>query len=164
MRQMNEAVVAVVAAPWGPVHLAATDRGVVAIESLSDAEGFTRRLRARLAAAISGGPPAARHLADEAADQLAAYFAGRRRMFDLPIDLAGRPAWDVSVLEGVRAVPWGAVTSYGRVARRVGRPGAARAVGGAVRRNPIAIVVPCHRVDAGNGSLGGYGGEWFGAR
>jgi methylated-DNA-[protein]-cysteine S-methyltransferase len=56
------------------------------------------------------------------------------------------------------------VTSYGRVARRIGRPGAARAVGGAVGRNPIGIVIPCHRVVAGDGSIGGYGGDWWGSR
>jgi methylated-DNA-[protein]-cysteine S-methyltransferase len=56
------------------------------------------------------------------------------------------------------------VTSYGRVARRIGRAGAARAVGGAVGRNPIGLLIPCHRVIAGDGSLGGYGGAWFGTR
>jgi methylated-DNA-[protein]-cysteine S-methyltransferase len=70
----------------------------------------------------------------------------------------------VAVLGGVAAVPWGEATSYGRVARRIGRPGAARAVGGAVGRNPIGIVIPCHRVLAGDGSLGGYGGDWWGSR
>jgi methylated-DNA-[protein]-cysteine S-methyltransferase len=62
----------------------------------------------------------------------------------------------------VRGIGWGEATSYGRVARRIGRPGAARAVGGAVGRNPIALIVPCHRVVAGDGSLGGYGGAWWG--
>ena len=61
-------------------------------------------------------------------------------------------------------MPWGEVTSYGRLAREIGRPGAARAVGGAVGRNPIGLIVPCHRVIAGDGSLGGYGGSWLGDR
>jgi len=61
-----------------------------------------------------------------------------------------------------RRIPWGEVASYGGVARAIGRPGAARAVGAAVGRNPIGLVVPCHRVIAGDGSLGGYGGSWFG--
>ena len=56
------------------------------------------------------------------------------------------------------------MTSYGRLARAIGRPGAARAVGGSVGRNPIGLVIPCHRVIAGDGSIGGYGGSWFGDR
>ena len=84
-------------------------------------------------------------------------------VFTLSIDLADRPAWDQSVLAAVAEIPWGEVTSYGRLAREIGRPGAARAVGGAVGRSPIGIVVPCHRVIAGDGSLGGYGGDWYGS-
>ena len=83
---------------------------------------------------------------------------------ELPVALSGLPAWDRLVLEGVRTIPRGTVTSYGRLARLIGRPGAARAVGGAVGRNPIGLLVPCHRVVAGDGSLGGYGGGWWGSR
>ena len=68
------------------------------------------------------------------------------------------------MLGGVRRVGWGEATSYGRVARAIGRRGAARAVGGAVGRNPIGLAIPCHRVLAGDGSIGGYGGDWFGSR
>jgi O-6-methylguanine DNA methyltransferase len=70
----------------------------------------------------------------------------------------------VAVLEAVRRVPLGQVTSYGRLARAIGRPGAARAVGGALGRNPIGLAIPCHRVIAGDGSLGGYGGDRWGSR
>jgi O-6-methylguanine DNA methyltransferase len=80
----------------------------------------------------------------------------------LPIDLEDRPAWDRAVLDAVRAIPRGEVRSYGEIARAIGRPGAARAVGGAVGRNPVGILVPCHRVVAGDGTLGGYGGGWWG--
>ena len=73
-------------------------------------------------------------------------------------------AWDEAVLGQVRRIGWGEVTSYGRVARAIGRRGAARAVGGAVGRNPIGLAIPCHRVIAGDGSIGGYGGDWFGSR
>jgi methylated-DNA-[protein]-cysteine S-methyltransferase len=82
----------------------------------------------------------------------------------LPIDLVVRSPWDEAVLGQVRRVGWGDVTSYGRVARAIGRRGAARAVGGAVGRNPIGLAIPCHRVLAGDGSIGGYGGDWFGSR
>ena len=83
---------------------------------------------------------------------------------DVPIDLRTRSDWDRRVLEGVRQIPFGAVTSYGRLARLIGSPGAARAVGGAVGRNPIGLIIPCHRVIAGDGGIGGYGGEWWGSR
>ena len=73
-----------------------------------------------------------------------------------------RPAWDRLVLDGVRTIPRGTTASYGEVARRIGRPGAARAVGGAVGRNPVGLLVPCHRVIAGDGTLGGYGAAAWG--
>ena len=166
MRDRRAAYV-VVAAPWGPIHVAATSVGVAAIELFTPTERFVTSLQARLHAAVEplrSAPPAARRLAERAASDVEAHLAGIRVPFDLPLDLGDRPGWDRAVLEGVRATPWGEATSYGRVARRIGRPGAARAVGGAVGRNPVALVVPCHRVLAGDGSLGGYGGAWWGTR
>ena len=99
-------------------------------------------------------------------DALAALLDGDDPDLDsIPIDVADRPAWDRLVLDGVRTIPRGATASYGEVARRIGRPGAARAVGGAVGRSPIGLLVPCHRVIAGDGTLGGYGAAaWGGAR
>ncbi|MBA3877292.1 MAG: hypothetical protein C0498_10200 [Anaerolinea sp.] len=81
-----------------------------------------------------------------------------------PLDLEDRPAWDRAVLDAVRAIPRGETRSYGEIARAIGRPGAARAVGGAVGRNPISLLIPCHRVIASDGSLGGYGGNAWGSR
>ncbi|MBA3235270.1 MAG: methylated-DNA--[protein]-cysteine S-methyltransferase [Chloroflexi bacterium] len=78
------------------------------------------------------------------------------------LDLGDRPAWDRRVLHAVAAIPWGTTVSYGEIARRVGSAGAARAVGGAVGRNPISLLVPCHRVIAADGTLGGYGGGAWG--
>jgi methylated-DNA-[protein]-cysteine S-methyltransferase len=165
MSAMPDAVLAVIPAPWGPLHLAATERGVVAVESLATTEDFVERLEGRIAGTVATtGPRRGRTLVGRAAAQLSDYLAGVPVTFDVPLDLLGRPTWDRDVLGRVQAVPWGAVTSYGRVARRVGRPGAARAVGGAIGRNPVGIVVPCHRVVAADGSLGGYGGDWFGSR
>ncbi len=80
----------------------------------------------------------------------------------LPIDIEDRPSWDRLVLGVVRAIPRGSTVSYGEVARRAGRAGAARAVGGAVGRNPVGLLVPCHRVIAADGSLGGYGAAAWG--
>jgi methylated-DNA-[protein]-cysteine S-methyltransferase len=149
-------------APWGPVHVAATARGVVAVGLIVPTDAFVAGLERRLHGEVRFGGPAP--MLERAVAEIVEYLDGRRRSFDLAIDLADRPAWDRAVLGAVAEVPWGEVTSYGRVARAVDRSGAARAVGGAVGRNPIALLVPCHRVIAGDGSLGGYGGDWYGSR
>jgi methylated-DNA-[protein]-cysteine S-methyltransferase len=93
----------------------------------------------------------------EACRQLREYFAGERREFDLPLKLSGT-AFQVSVLEALLHIPYGETTSYGEIARRIGRPRAVRAVGAANGRNPIPIVVPCHRVIGSTGDLTGFGG------
>lgn len=153
--------VAAVDAPWGRVHLAAWDRGLVACESMTPLELFMERLERRLRTEVA----TSRHpVLDEAVTQVEAFLADRRRSFDLPIDLTDRPPWDQAVLGAVCDVPWGNVASYGQIARAIDRAGAARAVGGAVARSPIGIVVPCHRIVAADGSLGGYGGEGLGSR
>jgi methylated-DNA-[protein]-cysteine S-methyltransferase len=92
-----------------------------------------------------------------ACTQLSEYFAGRRKEFDLPLKLNGTE-FQVSVLEALQGIPYGQTTSYGEIARRIGRPKAVRAVGAANGRNPIPIVVPCHRVIGSTGDLTGFGG------
>jgi len=87
--------------------------------------------------------------------QLAGYLAGTRRVFDLAVAPRGTP-FERRVWGELVRVPHGSVVTYGELARRLGRPGAARAAGGACARNPVPIVVPCHRVVAADGSLGGY--------
>ncbi|HEY3241481.1 MAG TPA: methylated-DNA--[protein]-cysteine S-methyltransferase [Acidimicrobiia bacterium] len=91
-----------------------------------------------------------------ARQQLEGYFAGTRTVFDLPLELEGTP-FQVAVWSALRNIPYGETISYGELARRVGRPGASRAVGAANGRNPISIVVPCHRVIGADGRLRGYG-------
>ena len=98
----------------------------------------------------------------EARQQLAAYFAGKLQIFDIPLRLEGTP-FRLKVWEQLRQIPYGQAISYGELARRVGQPGAARAVGGANRHNPIPIIVPCHRVLAADGTLGGYSGNCNGS-
>ena len=93
----------------------------------------------------------------KACQQLREYFAGERREFDLLLKLGGTE-FQVSVLEALQEIPYGETTSYGEVARRIGRPRAVRAVGAANGRNPIPIVVPCHRVIGSTGDLTGFGG------
>ncbi len=92
-----------------------------------------------------------------AGEQLAAYFAGERVEFDLPLDACGTP-FQRRVWQALTEIPYGSTSSYGEVARRLGRPRAARAVGGANHRNPLPVVVPCHRVIGAGGSLTGYAG------
>ena len=94
---------------------------------------------------------------EEARRQLAGYFAGERLDFDLRLRLAGTP-WQLRVWHALREIPYGTTTTYGALARELGRPAAARAVGSANARNPISIVVPCHRLVGSAGSLTGYGG------
>jgi O-6-methylguanine DNA methyltransferase len=158
---MPKVHVAIVDAPWGPLHLAAWDRGLVACESMTILEWFVEGLERRFRADVVIGPHS---VLDEAAAQLRDFLDDRRRTFDVPIDLSDRPAWDQAVLGAVCDVPWGSTASYGQIARAVDRAGAARAVGGAVARSPIGIIVPCHRIVAANGSLGGYGADGFGSR
>ena len=100
---------------------------------------------------------AARHL-QEARTSIQAYLKGRARSFDLPLAFDGQPSFRVKVWKVLQAIPYGRVRSYGWVARRVGKPAAARAVGGACGANPMPLLIPCHRVVAGDGSLGGFSG------
>ena len=101
-----------------------------------------------------GGLPAALRRAKR---QLREYFDGGRRAFDLPLAPAGTD-FQHRVRQELGRIPYGETLSYGELARRVGRPGAARAVGAANGRNPLAVVVPCHRVIGADGALTGYGG------
>jgi methylated-DNA-[protein]-cysteine S-methyltransferase len=89
--------------------------------------------------------------------ELAEYFAGKRREFSVPVSLAGTP-FQKSVWDSLAAIPFGAVRSYGEVGMTTGRASAGRAVGGAVGANPVPIIIPCHRVLAGDGRITGYSG------
>lgn len=94
----------------------------------------------------------------QAQQQLADYFAGKRREFDLPLDMSGGTAFQQSVWQALCSVPFGSTASYADIARQIGNPAAVRAVGAANGRNPISIIVPCHRVIASSGALTGYAG------
>jgi methylated-DNA-[protein]-cysteine S-methyltransferase len=94
----------------------------------------------------------------EVMQQLTAYFAGQRSRFDVPLDLAHGTAFQQSVWQALLAIPQGDTASYSEVGRRIGKPAAVRAVGAAVGRNPVSIIVPCHRVMGANGALTGYAG------
>ena len=94
-------------------------------------------------------------LSNEAANQLQEYLAGKRRLFDLPLKPSGTP-FQLQVWDAPQFIPYGQTRSYSEVAASIGRPSSSRAVGQAVKANPLAIVIPCHRVLPADGSLGGY--------
>ena len=133
--------------PIGMLTVLAGDRGVQRIDFGSGAVGAAAN-----AEAVEGCD-------DEVAIELDEYFACRRRRFTMPVDLSGvDAAFPRAVYETLhRDVTWGETVSYGELAEMAGRPGAARAVGNAMSRNPVPIVVPCHRVVAAGGRIGGYG-------
>ena len=147
-----------------PFLVAATDSGIVAAGWEDDEAAFGADVERRLGVAVV--PLANVDPDDGAATMLRAglplletLLSGRQvdgRV--VPIDLRDRPPFDRRVLGEVREVGWGETASYGDIARRVGLPRAARAVGGALGRNPVSMLVPCHRIIAADGTLGGYGG------
>jgi methylated-DNA-[protein]-cysteine S-methyltransferase len=109
------------------------------------------------APAALGAAPGRTPLLEQAAEELDAYFAGRRQRFQVPLAPEGTP-FQRQVWAALTTIPFGATWSYAKLARTVGRPAAVRAVGAANGRNPIALFVPCHRVIGADGSLTGYGG------
>ena len=144
----------VVGSPIGDLLVATSERGLAAISFDTDPEDRLEQL-ARIA-----GPRVLRspRSVDTARRELDEYFEGRRRAFDLSLDLRALPPFTVSVLGELARVPYGKTTTYGELARRVGHPRAARAVGTVMNRNRIPIVLPCHRVVGSTGRLTGYAG------
>jgi methylated-DNA-[protein]-cysteine S-methyltransferase len=138
--------------PVGELLLAATDRGVCWIEFSPEEtlERLARQVGTRLLRVPRRLTTVKREL-DE-------YFSGTRTTFDVDVDVATVPAFQQSVLRELARVPYGEVTTYGALAGRIGKPRAARAVGGALNRNPVPIILPCHRVVGASGSLVGYAG------
>ncbi|MFG3493524.1 methylated-DNA--[protein]-cysteine S-methyltransferase [Streptomyces sp. NPDC047928] len=150
---------AVTGSDIGPLLLAATADGLVNV--VFHATGAVRdRALERLRSTLGAEPvqDASGWLA-EPIRALDAYFAGARRRFALPLDWSLTSGFTRQVLrELASGVPYGAVVGYGDLARRVGQPGAAQAVGAAMGANPLPVVVPCHRVVENDGGLGGFGG------
>ena len=156
---------AVLPGPDMPLTVIATQRGVVAAAWWADVEALVGSLRQRLGPIehVTDGPAAT--MLHQVSPEIQAILAGRSNdLVSVPVDLSDRPAFDQVVLAAVRDLGWGEAASYGEIARRIGAPRAARAVGGAVGRCPIALLVPCHRVIAADGTLGGYGGDGPGGR
>jgi methylated-DNA-[protein]-cysteine S-methyltransferase len=142
------------AAPIGRVLVAVGDAGLVRVSFRQSESSFVAGLERQLGVRAVRSPSETA----EVVDQLRAYFAGRRRRFDVPVDLRHVTPFVRRVLTATMQVPAGNLVSYGDIARRIGQPKGSRAVGQALGRNPIPIVIPCHRVIAAGGRIGGYTG------
>lgn len=138
----------------GPVEVAATDRGLCAV-ALPRWNDHDLRLAAWEAAGFRT-KRATHPVVTQALEELQAFAEGRCLTFTVALDLRHQADFTVRVLRTLLKVPAGQLTTYGKLAAKAGSPGAARAVGGAVGRNPIPIIIPCHRVVASNG-IGGFG-------
>lgn len=138
----TETATAVLDTPLGPLTATVGPQGLTRLAYEADLD--------------ADGPATAHPMLGALADDVDRYFAGEPLSFSVPVDLDSVTAFTREVLCACAKVPYGATTTYGELARAVGRPGAARAVGRALGSNPVPIVVPCHRVLRGNGALGGY--------
>ena len=149
---MLDAAYDVTDSPVGELLVAATDRGICWIE-FSPHEKLERLAR-------HVGPRVLRvpRRLSAVRRELDEYFSGSRTAFDVALDIEAVPGFQREVLLELAGVPYGEVTTYGALADRIGRPRAARAVGGALNRNPVPIILPCHRVVGASGSLVGYAG------
>ena len=136
----------------GKLFIGMTDHGLVSLQFVDAEDEFRARIEPRR---IVYAP----EKLEDATQQVGEYLRGERRAFQLSVDLSGMTPFQQTVLDEVAKVPRGEVVTYGELAKRIGKPRAARAVGQALGRNPVPIVVPCHRVIASNGSLGGYSGR-----
>ncbi|MFZ6649595.1 methylated-DNA--[protein]-cysteine S-methyltransferase [Undibacterium sp. TJN25] len=135
--------------PVGKLLLAATERGLAGVyfenhRHFKGSDGWVRDDGNAILADVK--------------QQLQEYFAGSRRRFELPLDISSGTPFQQQVWQALLDIPFGATASYGELARRIGKPAAVRAVGAANGRNPVSIIVPCHRVIAGSGALTGYAG------
>ncbi len=148
-QQNPEYFCAYLESPIGQLTVIATDQGLTAIR-------FPNQKRTAQAAPL---PTNARAnlFVQQALEQLSAYFAGNLRVFDLTLAPQGT-AFQKTVWTQLRAIPYGATASYGAIATAIGKPTAARAVGMANSKNPLPIVVPCHRIIGSNGALTGFAG------
>ena len=142
--------------PLGPLLVASTDRGLICVSYLEFREEDTtlERIAARVSPRVVEAPGKVDGIRRELDD----YFEGRLTTFSTPIDWALVGDFGRRVLSQTAAIPYGDVATYGEIARGIGSPGAARATGNALGANPMPIVVPCHRVVASGGKLGGYTG------
>ncbi len=140
--------------PIGSLLLAATPAGLISVGFSGQEDDLLGELAARVSPRVLRSP----RRVDPARRELDAYFEGRLRRFSIPLDWTLVGPFGRLVLRRTARIPYGGVLSYSQVARAIGTPRAARAVGNALGANPIPVIVPCHRVVRTGGALGGYGG------
>jgi methylated-DNA-[protein]-cysteine S-methyltransferase len=145
--------------PLGELFLAETAAGLCRVAWCVTEDEFVGELEERWVPRPRRSPATPVGVTGETARQIAEYFAGQRQAFDLPLDLSPLRPFQRSVLLALREVGYGETVTYGELATLSGYRGAARAVGGAMRGNPLPIVIPCHRVLPSAGGLGGFGGR-----
>jgi methylated-DNA-[protein]-cysteine S-methyltransferase len=138
----------------GPLFVAVNDRGLVALDFGLSEQEFVARVSQRAKATLVRSDDQAA----EALKQILEYLDGQRTTFDLPLDMSSLSEFQQRVLGVALKIPRGKVLTYGDVAKAIGKPQAARAVGQALGHNPVPIVIPCHRVLGSDGSLHGYSG------
>ena len=139
----------------GPLYLFATAQGICGLAFEKGVDKKTLRFECGRS---SADPDRALAHLDEATRQLDEYFAGDRTDFDCDLDIITGTPFQKQVWQALRTIPYGQTRSYGQIADAIGKPKAARAVGGANNKNPIAIIIPCHRVIGASGDLVGFGG------
>ena len=156
-RKMEKIYYAGLETPLGTMWAAASEKGLVQFNISDNREGFMSELKARIKAEYVEDPSKFKALRGE----LDRYFKGEKLIFRGPFDMRGTP-FQVEVWKALHSIPYGKLTSYGGVAKQIGRPKAMRAVGNAVGDNPMGLIVPCHRVVSSNGGIGGFstGLEW----
>ncbi len=154
--------------PIGPIWLAASEQGLLVLDFHEDRASFIQYLQHRFAGRPVQSLEAVPFTEDnsrqaetlrQAAAQVREYLNGQRREFDLPIDWSEMSPFQQSALRATFSIPCGQVSTYGDIARKIGRPRSARAVGRAEATNPMPLVIPCHRVLGTDGTLHGYGGR-----
>lgn len=149
MKKSVDTVTTAFDSPLGPIRLAANPQGLCGVWF----EGQRHQTDA------SNWPVVANHpLLQQAMVQLTQYFAGQRRQFELPLDLSAGTPFQQTVWQALQGLAFGQTCSYSALSEKIGRPTAVRALSGAVARNPLSIIVPCHRVLGANGDLIGYAG------
>ena len=144
----------IVDSPVGPLLVAASERGLLRVSFDPDPERELEQLGRIAGPRVLRAPRAV----DNVRRELDEYFEQRRDAFDLTLDLRDLTPFSLRVLGELALVPYGATSTYGELAARAGKPGAARAVGTIMNRNPVPIVLPCHRIVGSTGALVGYGG------
>lgn len=153
MKFHHSVVRTIVQSPLGEITIAATDAGLAGLWFAGQKHWPPQLIEA------STWPSQPEHqVLEQVSRQLSEYFSGVRTAFDVPLDLSGGTAFQQAVWQVLLTIPRGATASYGNVSRRAGSPAAVRAVGAAIGRNPVSIIVPCHRVIGSNGLLTGYAG------